>query len=460
VRRWRIPILVAVAGGLALTALFIYNYVSQRQIESQTYVPRPVTITPEVTLLQQYVRIDTSNPPGNETAGARFLAARIERAGVHAEIIESAPGRGNVYARIRGKRRGEALLLLNHIDVVPAGAQGWTRPPFAAQQLLNAIYGRGTLDMKGIAICQLEAFLALARRTSMPERDVVFLGTADEEHGGTMGIVWLLAHRPDIFEGVRYVLNEGGINESFAERLTYVGVEIGSKMVVRAELRAPSRAAMQQARIALEPYFTPREPERILPEVRVFLHDLAPLRLGQGRWLTDIDRTIAEGKFWLLEQAYKEVTQNIVWARQISSDARGATMPVTLFNLPDEDPDKRLAWLAETVRPYGVTIETVTEKTGPATLSPRNTPLFTLIASEAHRQWGNVPVGTEVLITSYNDSRYLRPRGIVCYGLWPFQVDFYQTQTIHLNDERLRIDWFQKGVEFMTHLVVRYATER
>jgi len=300
----------------------------------------------------------------------------------------------------------------------------------------------------------------VARRKSMPERDVIFLGTADEERGGTMGIVWLLAHRPDIFEGVRYALNEGGINESYTERPSYVGVEIGSKMVVRTELWAPSRAAMQQARIALEPYFGPSEPDRILPEVRLFLHDLAPTRIVQGRWLNDIDRTIAEGKFWDMERPYKEATQNIVWAMQISGDAHGATMPVALFNLPDEDPDRRLAWLAETVRPYGARIEKVVEKTGPTTLSPRNTPLFALIASEAHRQWGNVPVGTEVLVAWYNDSRYLRPRGIICYGLWPFQVDFYQTQTIHLNDERVRIDWFQQGVQLMTRLVVRYATER
>jgi acetylornithine deacetylase/succinyl-diaminopimelate desuccinylase-like protein len=460
VKRWWIPIAVAVVGSIAVGAIYVYNYVTARELATQTYVPQPVTITPVVELLQQYVRIDTSNPPGNETAGARFLAAQIERAGVHAEVIESAPGRGNVYARIRGKRRGEGLLLLNHIDVVPATNEGWRRPPFAAQQLLNAIYGRGTLDMKGIAICQLEAFLAVARRKSMPERDVIFLGTADEERGGAMGIVWLLAHRPDVFDGVRYVLNEGGINESYAERLTYVGVEIGSKMIVRARLRAPSREAMRQARIALEPYFSPREPDHVLPEARVFLHDLAPLRIQQGPRLADIDRTIAQGKFWDVERAYREVTQNNIWAPEIIRDARGATMPVTLFNLPDEDPDRRLAWLAETVRPYGATIEEVMEKTGPSALSPRNTPLFALIASEVHRQWGNVPVGTEVLITWTNDSRYLRPRGIVCYGLWPFQVDFYQTQAIHLNDERVRIDWFQQGVEFLKRVVVRYATER
>ena len=174
-RRWRISILIAVAGGLAVGALYIYNVISGRQMRSQLYIPKRATITPDVALLQQYVRIDTSNPPGQETAGARFLAGLLERGGVHAEVIESAPGRGNVYARIRGKRRGEGLMLLNHIDVVPASAPGWTRPPFAAEALLDTLYGRGTLDMKGIAICQLLAFLSIAREHPTPERDLVFL---------------------------------------------------------------------------------------------------------------------------------------------------------------------------------------------------------------------------------------------------------------------------------------------
>src|SRR5205085_2190346 len=135
--------------------------------------------------------------------------------------------------------------------------------PFAAVAQLNTLYGRGTLDMKGIAICQLLAFLTIAREHPTPERDVVFLATADEEEGGAMGVAWLLAHRPEIFEGVRYVLNEGGINESFAERPAYVGIEVGSKMLVRTEVRAPSHAALQQVRIGLEPYFSPRDPDRV-----------------------------------------------------------------------------------------------------------------------------------------------------------------------------------------------------
>jgi acetylornithine deacetylase/succinyl-diaminopimelate desuccinylase-like protein len=461
VRRWRLPIAVAAAGVLAVAALYIYNYVDERRVQSQLYIPKAVPVTADTELLRRYVRIDTSNPPGKETAGARFLAEVLERGGVRAEVIESAPGRGNVYARIRGKRRGEALLLLSHIDVVPADPRGWSHPPFAGETTADTLWGRGTLDMKGITICQLLAFLQLAREHPQPERDVVFLATADEEEGGTMGVAWLLAHRPDVFEGVRYALNEGGINESYAERLQYFGVEVGSKMIERVDVRGPSRAALQQARITLEPYFSPRDPDRVLPEVRAFLHDLAPRRIQHRELLDDVNRTIAEGKFWLLSKPYQEVTQNIVWTEPVKSDGRGATMRVILYNLPDENPDKRLAWLAEQIRPYGATIETVVQKSGPAPLSPRNTPLFALLAEEVHRQWGNdMPVGTEVLATAINDSWYLRARGIVCYGFWPFQVDFYQTQAIHGADERVRIDWFQEGVALTRRIVARYAMAR
>ena len=460
-RRWRIPIAVAVTGAIAVGALYVYNALDERRVQSQLYIPQPVQVTPEARLLRQYVQIDTSNPPGKELPGARFLAEQLERGGVHAEVIESAPGRGNVYARIRGKRPGEGLLLLNHIDVVPAPPRGWRYPPFAAQNNINSLWGRGTLDMKGIAVCQLLAFLDLAHNHPQPERDVVFLATADEEEGGTMGVGWLLAHRPDVFEGVRYTLNEGGINESYAERLQYFGVEVGSKMIVRADVRGPSRAALQQLRIALEPYFSPRDPDRVLPEVRAFLRDIAPRRVQERELLADIDRAIAGGKFWLLQKPYQELLADIVFTQEIREDARGATMRVLLFNLPDEDPDTRLAWLAEFIRPYGATIETVVQKSGPAPLSPRNTPLFAMIADEVHRHWGNdVPVGTEVLSTAINDSWYLRARGVVCYGLWPFQVDYYETQGIHGVNERVRIDWFQKGVQMMRALVVRYATAR
>jgi len=454
--RWRVPLTVALIGGALVAALVAWNRTHLR--ESQLYIPKRGRITPEIELLRRYVRIDTSNPPGNEIAGARFLASLLDRGGIHAEIIESAPGRASVYARIRGKQRGEGLMLLSHIDVVPATSAGWTKPPFAAEVQANQLYGRGTLDMKGIAICQLEALLAVVATHRTPERDIVFLATADEEAGGRMGIAWLLEHRPDLFDGVRFVLNEGGINETSQEQLTYVGIEIGSKMPVNVNLRAATREQLARARVALEPFISPRDPDRVLPEVREFLHDIAPQRLEQRERLEDVDRTIAAGKFWLLPRGYRELMQNIVWPRSVGSDARGPYLSTALYDLPDEDPDARIAWLRNVVAPFGVTVE-VLDKSGPAPLTTTATPFFALIRDEVRREFGDVTFGTEVLAASTNDSRYLRARGIACYGMWPFEVDFFQTQGIHGLDERVRLDWFMSGVELMKRLVGRYAFE-
>ncbi len=459
-RRWALPLALILAGAVFITALYVYNDRTGREIDSRLWIPKQAPVTPEVALLQQYVRIDTSNPPGNELPGARFLAGMLARNGIHAEIIESAPGRANVYARIAGKRRGGGLLLLNHIDVVPASKDGWTRPPFAGEVFLNQLYGRGTLDMKGIAICEILAVIDLARAHRTPEHDVVFLAVADEEAGGKKGLLWLIENRPDIFEGIGYGINEGGITETTQERVGYFGIEIGTKMTVKLRLRAHDRPSMQALRIALEPFIAPRDPDRVLPEVREFLHDLAPRRIEQGQYLDDIDRTIGAGKFWLLSSGYRELTQNVVWPAAIVPDAQGVTMRVNLFNLPDENPDTRIEWLRGIAARYGVTIEEVIEKSGPAPLSSRHTPMFALIAAEAARQYPGANTGSEVLAAWYNDSRHLRARGIQAYGLMPFPTDWYQTQAIHSTDERLRIDWFNDGVLLLRHIVGRFAFEQ
>jgi len=457
-RRWK-WLLVFVVAGLALIAgLIVYNKQTNDDINSQLWIPKPVTITPAIALLQQYVRIDTSNPPGKELAGARFLAAILAKNGIPAEVIESAPGRANVYARLSGKQHESGLLLLNHIDVVPADKEGWTRPPFGAELRLNQLYGRGTLDMKGIAVCELLAFIDLGRTHRTPARDVVFLATADEEAGGGMGVAWLLAHRPDVFAGIRYALNEGGITETTREHITYFGIETGTKMMVKVRLHAPDRQSMQMLRIALEPFMTPADPERVLPEAKEFMHDLAPLRIEQGQYLDDINRTIAEGKFWLLPSGYRELTQNVVYPATIEPDgASGVSMYVNLYNLPDENPDARIEWLHGIASRYGVTIAQVIQKNGPAPISSRHTPMFALIASEASKQYSGTRTGSEILVATTNDSKYLRAKGIDAYGLMPFPTDWYQTQGIHGIDERVRADWFDSGVNLMRNITQRYA---
>ena len=457
-RNERIAALIVLAAA-ALVASWILrlNRITEDELRSLTsYVPKPTTITPEVELLQQYIRFDTTNPPGNELPAARWLASLLERNGVKAEVIESAPGRGSVYARIEGKRENDGLLLLHHIDVVQASPEGWKKPPFAAEILLNQLYGRGAIDTKGIGICFLAAFIDVARSGRVPERDIVFLATADEESGSDLGMRWLLENRPDVIAGVRYALNEGGITEMQQERVTYYGIEVGTKQMVTVELQSDNREALQRARIALEPWFISREAHRVLPDVRRFLADIAPQRIEFRTDLEDIERTVANGRFWRLPAGYREVAQNLVWADGVLRSDRGFTMRTLLMNLPDENPDERLRWLESQVRPFGVKVGRIIRKEGPVPITSRDTPLFDLLRREAARAYG-APVGTEVLVKSFNDSRFLRTRGIAAYGINPFPIDFFQSESIHGVDERIRIDYFQQGVDFSRRLVGAFA---
>jgi acetylornithine deacetylase/succinyl-diaminopimelate desuccinylase-like protein len=441
-----------------VAALLIHNRRMARQVGQGIFVPRPVKMTPEVYLLQQYVRINTSNPPGDESAGAQWLVKQLAQGGVRAEIITSAPNRISVYARIRGRNRGDGLILLNHIDVVPASGKGWSKPPFSADIAANMVYGRGTADMKGIAVCQLEALLDVAATGRTPERDIVFLAVADEEAGSSYGVRWLLDHRPDVFDGIRYVLTEGGVTEMQKEELTYFGIEIGAKEVTELELVASTREQLQHARLALEPHFEPPDADRVLPGVRRFFHSVAPLRVEFVSLLSDIDRTIADGKLWLLPSGYRDLLMNTVWARGVYARSDGRFgMKVSMLNLPEEDPDKRIAWLERVTSPYGARIEEITRKEGPIPMSPDDTPLFALVAREVRAEYGRVAVGPEVLFNSTSDARFLRPRGFVCYGVQPFPLDYFQTLGVHGVNERVRVDWYNAGVRLMRRIVLAYA---
>lgn len=461
-RNERIFAAILVIGLAAATVIFVRE---SRRVDEDfrrqtTYIPRETPITADVKLLQEYIRFDTSNPPGREMPAAQWLAGIIREAGVPAEVIESAPGRGNVYARIKGKRDGGGLLLLHHIDVVPAEADSWKHPPFAAEIRLDQLYGRGSVDMKGAGIVFLRTFLDIAAGAEQPEHDLVFLAVADEETGSRWGMEWLVNNRPDVLSGVRYALNEGGITEMMQERVTYFGIEIGTKVQVALQLVAPTREQLQRVRIALEPYFTPdREPGRILPEVREFFKDVAPQRIEFADDLADIDRTIASGKFWDLPIGYRELTQNNVFAQGIvARKGGGFQMRTLLMNLPDENPDERIAWLAEKVRPFGARLGEVERKEGPVPMASAKTPFFALLKAEASRTFG-CRAGTEVLNRSWNDSRFLRHRGIDAYGINPFPIDYFQSEAIHGVDERIRLEYFVRGIDFTGGLVRRYVLE-
>src|SRR5215510_2984109 len=153
-------------------------------------------------LLARYIRIDSANPPGRTVEAAAFLQEQLRSAGIATQMLAPTPDKPFLLGRLsgRGSSGAKAIVLLNHMDVVPADPAGWSFPPFGGEMRDGVVYGRGALDMKGLAIAQLLALRLLAERAEQPQHDVLFLSLPDEEVGGTMGAAWVAQHRPDLLD--------------------------------------------------------------------------------------------------------------------------------------------------------------------------------------------------------------------------------------------------------------------
>ena len=193
-------------------------------------------------LLQEYVRIDTSNPPGDTRKAADFLASVFAREGIPATRYESEPGKAIIYARLKATTTppaGKAIVLLHHMDVVPADRSQWKLDPFAATIQGDELWGRGAMDMKGMGVAQLVAFLRLKREAVPLNRDVILLAEPDEEVGGAMGARWMIANHYAELDP-EFVIDEGGFGsrDVFAAGKLVYGISVAEKKIVWLKVRA------------------------------------------------------------------------------------------------------------------------------------------------------------------------------------------------------------------------------
>jgi len=179
-----------------------------------------VTAPGVVELLQELIRLDTTNPPGNETAAAELLRGYLEAAGVECRLFARVPERANLVARIRGRGDGPSLALLSHTDVVLADAREWQHDPFAADLVAGEVWGRGALDMKGEVAASAVAIATLAQEGWRGSGDLIFVAAADEEVTDGFGLQWLVEQHP---ESVRA---DFSVNEGAGDR-----VELGGKVL-------------------------------------------------------------------------------------------------------------------------------------------------------------------------------------------------------------------------------------
>jgi acetylornithine deacetylase/succinyl-diaminopimelate desuccinylase-like protein len=424
--------------------------------------------------LSAYIQVNTQNPPGNETRGVEFFAAIFDEAGIEYETAESAPGRGNIWARLKGGNE-PALVLLNHIDVVPADLRYWSSNPFSGAIRDGHIYGRGALDMKGLGIVQLQAFLALHASGKRLNRDVIFVATADEEAGGAFGAGWLVENRPEIFENVGYLLNEGGGGSIIGED-TVFSVELtqkvplwlrlvahgnpghGSTPQVETAVTRALRAGDRLARTRFEP--------RVVPAVQAMFEGMAPY---QGEQMTaryaDITNAVKDPEFMyylqLTNPGHHALLRNTCSLTGMQGSSKINVVPTEAIIeldcrlLPDQDPDAFIEELTHIINDPEVTIEKIMGFT-PAVSTPDN-PLYRLIEETYERHFpGSVVVPG--VTTGFTDSHFFRDLGIVSYGFGTTVIPGPDRRGVHGNNERISVENMERGTAVMIDLLERFTT--
>jgi acetylornithine deacetylase/succinyl-diaminopimelate desuccinylase-like protein len=416
-----------------------------------------------------YLRIDTSNPPGNESAGARYLQQLLTRNGIAAQIVGADPRRQSVYARLKSGTNEKALLLLSHIDVVPASANEWTKPPFAGVIEQGYIWGRGALDIKSLAIAEAMAMIELKRTNAPLTRDVVFLATADEEAGGVHGAKALLDTRRDLFENVGYVLNEGGYNETVVDRVVFWGIEVQQKVPLWLRVHAKgmgghaaappddggSVAKLVRALDAIEKVETPY---RVTPDVARYFHEAGAARKDErGEVLRNIENEIGGPRIArVLSPSYRALLHDTIALTHVEAGTSTNSIPMNAFAdvdirlLPDETHDAMLGRVREAAGANADVDVLLSSDPVPATSS--DTDLFRVLEQKMKEDEPGSRVAA-IVGPGTTDSRHFRARGIVAYGIAPFKVNYYDAGTVHGNDERIRTQFFAEGTRLVRAIV-------
>src|SRR3989440_761130 len=258
---------------------------------------------------QEYLRIDTTNPPGNEARSAAFFKTIFDAEGIENRVFEYVPGRADIWARIphstaEAKR---PIILLNHMDVVTSDASHWKAPPFSAAIVGDSIYGRGAQDMKSEGLAQLVVMVMLKREKAALNRDVIFLAVSDEEAAGT-GTDWMIAHQRDLLGNAEFLINEGGENLLENGKGKYIGVDVGEKAPFLVHMGGHGRpwpgsrpipdSAPNRLVKALDQIIAYRTPFKVLPVVEEFLQVMAPYEPPErARRVQNIQQALQDKSF-------------------------------------------------------------------------------------------------------------------------------------------------------------------
>jgi acetylornithine deacetylase/succinyl-diaminopimelate desuccinylase-like protein len=425
--------------------------------------------------LQEYIRINTVNPPGNEVEGARFLKKIFDAESIPCQLFEPFPDRGNLLATLKGSRKKRPILLLNHIDVVPVEREHWEVDPFAGIIKDGYLYGRGALDDKSMGIVEMMVLLILKRENLHLKRDILFFAAADEETGGGRGVEWALNNVSTMMEA-EYALNEGGhvlLDES--GKPNRYEISNGQKVLFQLRLKAKgtsghaSRPLPDNPNVklvqALERVTKWETPYNILPMVKEYFLKIAPKQpLDERKFFEDIEKGLRHPPFstqlssnpiynaMLRDTISLTILQGGNKANVIPSESM-ATLDCRL--IPGSSKEN---FLKEIKNRLGdeIDIEVISESPSlpPSSL---DTDLLRAIQNFAAGNDPSCPV-VPLLLSGATDGRFLRKKGTITYDFCPFRLTEKELLKVHGNNERIALENLKFGMKMMVDILEEVAT--
>ena len=431
-----------------------------------------------VQILSGLVKIDTSNPPGNETKAAACIKAILDKEGIPSQIYELEPGRGNIVARLKGNGKKRPILLMGHLDVVGVEREKWTVDPFAALIRDGYLYGRGASDDKGMTAVCLEVFLLLHRLKMPLDRDVIFLAEAGEEGTTRAGIDFMVnQHWPEI--ECEFALNEGGVIYERNGSIQYVGVSStekvprGIKLVAKGTSGHGSMPRLDNAithlAAAVAKVGNFQMPMRLNETTRTFFERLATISSPDEAKLYKAlldpkESEAAQEKLRSTNIGYNSMLRTSLVPTIIKGGFRSNVIPgdaeatFDVRALPDEDTDAMVATLKKLIADPA--IEIVPPQRGRPTSPPSGITTEMFLALErAQQAMFPQAVTLPMMLTGATDSAQLRAKGVQAYGLGSVVTDEERAR-IHGNDERLSITGIGKFVELVYRAVTDVAAAK
>jgi acetylornithine deacetylase/succinyl-diaminopimelate desuccinylase-like protein len=430
-----------------------------------------------MTFLTALVKIDTSNPPGDEIKAANYLKSVLDKEGIPSEIFESAPGRANLVARIKGNGTKRPLMLMGHLDVVGVERDKWTVDPFAAITKDGYLYGRGSSDDKGMDAANLEIFVQLHRSKIPLDRDVILLAEAGEEGTSQFGINYMVAEHWDKIE-CEYMLNEGGEFPMADGKLQYAGVATTEKVPRGMVLVAHGSSghasiprtdnAIEHLGAALGKLLTWQPPMRLNETTREYFARLAKISPAEDAYLyTHLEDAAVQEKIRTTRLAQNSMLRTSVVPTIIKGGFRLNVIPadaqatLDVRALPDENIEQFMETLSKVIADPEIEVKRAGNLQPDRPASPPSS-IHNEMFEALERSQGKVFPGSvtlPIMLPAATDSAQIRAKGVQAYGIGIPRTDD-DASRVHGNDERVSLNGLGKFVEYLYTAVLDVAASK